>query len=113
MTANDGYEQNEPTRASVDALPGVTLLEFGAAWCGWCRAAKPVIAGVLREFPSVRHLRIADGSGRPLGRTFRVKLWPTLIVLADGQEVARVVRPANADAIRDALAVASAPAGSA
>jgi thioredoxin 1 len=39
------------------------------------------------------HLWVEDGKGRPLGRSFAVKLWPTLILLRDGQEVARVVRP--------------------
>ena len=47
----------------------------------------------------MRHIKIEDGSGRPLGRSFRVKLWPTLVFLRDGVEVARVVRPTGADAI--------------
>jgi len=47
----------------------------------------------------VRHLKIEDGPGRPLGRSFRVKLWPTLVFLRDGVEVARVVRPADAKQI--------------
>ena len=34
-----------------------------------------------------------DGRGSPLGRSFRVKLWPTLVLMRDGVEVARVVRP--------------------
>ena len=41
----------------------------------------------------VTHLKIEDGRGRPLGRSFGVKLWPTLVLLRDGQERARVVRP--------------------
>ena len=53
----------------------------------------------------VRHIKIEDGSGRPLGRSFRVKLWPTLVFLRDGVELARVVRPANAEAIGQALAL--------
>ena len=33
-----------------------------------------------------------------MGRAFGVKLWPTVVLLRDGQEVARVVRPvASAD----------------
>jgi len=32
-----------------------------------------------------------------------VKLWPTLVFLRDGQEVARLVRPQDAQEIADAL----------
>jgi len=85
----------EPTRAEVDALTGPTLLEFGTGWCGFCRAAQPLIAEVVKKHPTVRHLRIEDGKGRPLGRSFRVKLWPTLIYLDAGIERARVVRPGS------------------
>ena len=86
----------EPTRAEVDAYPGPMLLEFGASWCGYCRAAQPDIAAVLGNHPAVRHIRVEDGRGRPLGRSFRVRLWPTLIFLEAGAEKARVVRPQNA-----------------
>lgn len=37
------------------------------------------------------------GKGRPLGRSFAVKLWPTVILLRDGQEIARAVRPHERD----------------
>ena len=100
---NTAYADKEPARAEVDSLPGATLLEFGTPWCGWCRGAQPRIADALKAHPEVRHLKVEDGSGRPLGRSFRVKLWPTLVFLRDGQEVARLVRPQGADEIRQAL----------
>lgn len=92
------YADDAPTRAEVDALPGATLLEFGANWCGICQAAEPVIAQALALHPTreaLRHLRLEDGRGRPLGRSFGIKLWPTLVLLQDGREVARVVRPTD------------------
>jgi thioredoxin 1 len=100
---NTRYADQEPTRAEVDALAGPTLLEFGASWCGHCQAAQSLLAQVLADRPQLRHLKIADASGRRLGRSFRVKLWPTLIFFRDGQEVARLVRPTSAAAIADGL----------
>jgi len=85
-------------------LQGAALLEFGSPWCGWCRRAQPLIEEALAAHPAVRHIKIADASGRRLGRSFGVKLWPTLVFLRDGKESARLVRPAAAGAIRKALA---------
>lgn len=98
------YSAAQPDRASIDTTPGVVALEFGTDWCGHCRAAQPLIAEALAGFPDARHIKVEDGSGRKLGRSFRVKLWPTLVVIKDGQELARVVRPADVQEVREALA---------
>jgi thioredoxin len=102
MTAE--YAETEPKLADIDALQGATLLEFGSPWCGWCRRAEPLIAQALARHPGVRHIKIADGSGRRLGRSFAVKFWPTLVFLRDGKETARLVRPGDVGTIGDALA---------
>jgi thioredoxin 1 len=94
----------EPAREAVDALKTPTVLEFGANWCPICQAAQPLIASALADYPAVDHIKVEDGKGKPLGRSFKVKLWPTLIFLRDGQEIARLVRPGDADAIRRTLA---------
>jgi thioredoxin 1 len=101
---NRVYAQSEPKRAEVDALGGATLLEFGSPWCGYCRRAQPLLEAALAAHPGVRHLKIADASGRRLGRSFGVKLWPTLVFLKDGREVVRLVRPGDSDEISRALA---------
>ena len=100
-----------PTRAAVDALPGTTLLEFGTPWCGHCQRAQPLIETALAAWPMVAHLKVEDGPGQRLGRSFGVKLWPTLIALRDGREVARCVRPQQAQEIHDAVALAITQAG--
>ena len=97
------YAEVEPKRAEVDQLPGATLVEFGASWCGHCRRAQPLIAEALAAHPGLRHIKIGDASGKPLGRSFRVKLWPTLVFLKDGKEVERVVRPTEVKPIVQAL----------
>ena len=97
------YDDHQPDRAEIDALPGATVLDFGQTWCGYCTAAAPIIERALAAAKGVRHLKVSDGSGRPLGRSFRVKLWPTLVLLKDGKELGRVVRPASEAQLRDAL----------
>lgn len=104
---NTPYATTQPERSAVDAYPGAVALDFGTNWCGVCQGAAPDIEAALAAAPHVRHVKVEDGPGRPLGRSFRVKLWPTLVVLKDGAEVARVVRPASRQDVAAALAVAA------
>ncbi len=93
----------EPRRDEIDALVEPTVIEFGATWCGYCQAAQPLIGEALAAYPQVRHIKVEDGPGRRLGRSFAVKLWPTLVFLRQGKEIARLVRPTDAGSIRQAL----------
>jgi thioredoxin 1 len=104
MPYNDRYADAEPTRSDVEAWPGLTLLEFGAPWCGICQGAQGHIAAALDGHADVRHVKVEDGRGRPLGRSFAVKLWPTLVLLRDGAVVGRWVRPHTGEPLAAALA---------
>jgi thioredoxin 1 len=103
MTATP-YENPGPTRDEIDATSGPLVLEFGTDWCGYCQGARPHVAAALAEQPGLPHRKVEDGKGRPLGRSFAVKLWPTLVVLKVGREVSRVVRPDSVEDVRAALA---------
>lgn len=104
MAFSTNFLNIEPSRDKIDATTEATVIEFGAPWCGHCIAAQPLIESALNDYPNVQHLKVEDGKGRPLGRSFRVKLWPTLIFLKDGVEQERLVRPTQRDAIQQALA---------
>lgn len=78
------YSAEAPARDELDRLAGPTLVEFGTDWCGHCQAAQPLLAEVFSDYPEVGHLKVEDGPGRRLGRSFQVKLWPTLVFLRDG-----------------------------
>ena len=103
MGLTTAYAETEPSRADIDALEEATLVEFGAPWCGHCLAAQPLIAQAFSRHPRVTHIKIEDGPGRRLGRSFAVKLWPTLIFLRGGKEAQRLVRPTDESAIEQAL----------
>lgn len=97
------HSEPEPRREEVDQMRGPVLLEFGAAWCGHCQALQPDLSDALAAHPDVRHIKVEDGKGKPLGRSFRVKLWPTLVCLRDGRLLKQVSRP-SAEELAEALA---------
>ncbi|WP_416759983.1 thioredoxin family protein [Roseateles sp. So40a] len=106
MPMNAHYALTEPIRDAVDALSREhpLLVEFGASWCPICESAQPLLVRAFEgRHERVQHIKVEDGKGQPLGRSFKVKLWPTLIFMKDGVEVERLVRPTNAEDIRAAL----------
>jgi len=110
MTREYLPDEEAPRREDVDQMTGPVLLEFGTPWCGFCQAAQGDIVTLLAEHPAVRHIRIEDGPGRRLGRSFRVTLWPNLVFLKDGAVVRQLARP-NAREMRDAFEALAGPAG--
>jgi thioredoxin 1 len=97
MTVDYLAEAQAPTREEIDKTPGLVVLEFGTDWCGFCRAAAPQVENLVRRHPEVKHVKVEDGPGRPLGRSFRVKLWPNLVFLKDGAVVRQLARPSIGD----------------
>lgn len=104
MSFQREYTSDYPDRATLDALQEPLVLEFGTNWCGHCQAAQPLIETAFRDHPGLRHIKAEDGKGRPLGRSFQVKQWPTLIVMRGGEEKARLVRPQDSAEIERVLA---------
>jgi|SRR5690554_6602520 len=98
--SNCDYAEEAFTFEQVSEWSGDVVLEFGAPWCGHCQAASSAIKEAVAEHSGLRHIKIYDGKGKRLGRAFKVKLWPTLILLRDGIEVARLVRPLRSDEVR-------------
>jgi thioredoxin 1 len=98
MPYEAGYqdESHAPTRDQMDRGRGPVLLEFGTAWCGHCRALALKVKELLERYPEVKHVKVEDGPGRPLGRSFEVRLWPSFVFLRDGKVVRQLARPSHA-----------------
>jgi thioredoxin 1 len=104
-------ETQAPTREALDREPGLALVEFGTSWCGHCRALQPRVAELLGRHPEVKHFKVEDGPGRPLGRSFQVRLWPSFVFLRDGRVVRQLARPSHAALDEAFQALATATAG--
>ena len=103
MESNKMESDHQIKRADLDMLKGPAVVEFGTSWCGYCQAAQPIIAAAFVKYPNVNHIKVEDGRGQRLGRSYAVKLWPTLIFLKDGIEISRLVRPTDSASIANAL----------
>ena len=108
MTPATNYAASELQRQTADSLPGLVVLQFGTNWCGYCQNAQAIIEPEMTSRPDVARHLIEDGPGRPLGRSYRVKQWPTLVLLRDGVEAGRLVRPQAAEQVRALLNAANA-----
>ena len=103
MSYTSQYKPETLSRGDLDQSAGPMVIEFGTNWCGICRGAQAEIKAAMDNHPEVPHVKVEDGKGRRLGRTFGVKLWPSLIFLKDGEEMARIVRPESSSDIVGAL----------
>lgn len=78
--------------AAVAAVPGVTVLDFGAARCPPCRVMEPILAAIAAEYRGRAQVVAIDADEEiELAARFNVRALPTLILLRDGAEVGRVV----------------------
>lgn len=64
----------------------LTLVDFYATWCGPCK----MIAPVLEQLTSVDVIKVDVDEERELTMKFNISAVPTLILVKDKQEIARI-----------------------
>jgi thioredoxin len=72
------------------STPGLTLIDFTAAWCGPCRQLAPVLEAVA----TAKHVRVVEvdvDHEQLLAQQFGVRSMPTVVLWRDGREVGRFV----------------------
>lgn len=87
----------KPIHISEEAFPKViaakpvVLIDFYADWCGPCRMIAPMIEEIAEEREDILVGKINVDDAPRIAEQFGVMSIPTLIVLRDGKEAARMV----------------------
>ena len=76
------------------------ILYFTASWCGPCARMKPSIEAMKAEGYDIRTASYDNPAHRQYFTKYRVRSFPTFVVLKDGKEVSRVSGYQTKDAIR-------------
>lgn len=80
----------------------ISIVEFGAEWCGPCKRQLPVLKSLAEEFPEITVAKI-DVDTNPVSKDeYSISGVPTIVAFFDGVEYARVVGAApRAKLIKD------------
>ncbi len=79
------------------------LLKFEAEWCGQCKALKPTLNNVLKDFPDVKLTIVDCETDEQTTLKYQIRSMPTLIYLVDGMEVGRLSGAVPANKIKELL----------
>jgi thioredoxin 2 len=87
------------------------LVDFWAPWCGPCRMVSPALAQLAGEKPGqIKLVKVNVDESPRLQQRFGVQSIPTLMVIRDGQVIARQAGAAPVTALRSWLEKSLAPA---
>jgi len=77
---------------AISPLPGVTVVDFTAAWCGPCKTLDPILGALAAEYAGRARVVAVDVNDVPaVAERFNVRSMPTVVLLRDGAEVGRFV----------------------
>jgi thioredoxin 1 len=74
------------------AIPrtGIVVIDFYATWCGPCKRVAPQFDAFVRQFPTVRFIKVDIDTAPELMEAFQIRSVPTFLVLRDGALQLRV-----------------------
>ena len=68
---------------------GYVVLDFYTDWCHYCKLLSPVFSKMAEKFPTIRFVKINADKYRSIASQYKVRGFPTVILLNDGKEVKR------------------------
>jgi thioredoxin 1 len=87
----------------MDLGNGIWAVKFGATWCGPCKVLGKTFSKMEEEFQGVNFLSVDVDDIPQLAKEYRIRSLPTVILLRDGKEQARLVGAVKAEPLRKAF----------
>jgi thioredoxin 1 len=87
----------------MDFGQGIWAVKFGATWCAPCKTMGNVLAKVKEEFGEVRFLEVDVDEAPQLAKEYKIRSLPTVILIREGQEQARLVGAVKTEPLRKAF----------
>ena len=83
---------------------GIVLVDFYATWCGPCKMLSPIIDEVAQENDDIKVVKVNVDESSDIALEYKVMSIPTLVVIKNGQEVARSIGVIDKSEIKNMLA---------
>jgi thioredoxin len=90
--------------------PGLTVIDFWAAWCGPCRAMAPQLERAAALRSQYRFAKVDVDAEPALAAAYGIRSVPTLVVLRDGEPIAAQAGVVRAEQLVEALDRVARPA---
>jgi thioredoxin 1 len=64
--------------------PGITFVDFWAAWCGPCRMFAPIFEAASENYPEIQFAKIDTDAEQEIAAAAQISSIPTLMAFRDG-----------------------------
>ena len=64
--------------------PGITFVDFWAAWCGPCRMFAPIFEKASENYPEMQFVKIDTDAEQAIAAAAQITSIPTLMAFRDG-----------------------------
>lgn len=86
------------------AKKGSGVVEFGAPWCGACKASEPQIASLVGDYEKMVFAKIDVGKNSPLAAKMGVMSLPNVIIFKEGRVKEQMIGAVTAKVLGAKLA---------
>ena len=79
-------EFNEALKAK-----SLSVIEFGAPWCGACKTTEPIIVELAKTYPNIKFAKVDVAKNPALASRMGVMSLPNILIVSEGKVLDQVI----------------------